>query len=144
MFAFDGGKIKAKSVEKVIGKACKGLDDAVKDSDTVNSQLQAMLDKKFGKDKVVFGSFWFAQGENELLEQLPWSVGNGVVESQDGKTVLVFITEIQPSMPYSLDEIRGQVISDYQEYLEEEWVKALRQQYDVSVFQDVFESIFSK
>lgn len=144
MFAFDGGKIKAKSVEKVIGKACKGLDDAAKDSDTVNSQLQAMLDKKFGKDKVVFGSFWFAQGENELLEQLPWSVGNGVVESQDGKTVLVFITEIQPSMPYSLDEIRGQVISDYQEYLEEEWVKALRQQYDVSVFQDVFESIFSK
>ena len=33
----------------------------------------------------------------------------------------------------TLDETKGAVISDYQDYLDQEWIKKLRQQYNIKV-----------
>ncbi len=40
-----------------------------------------------------------------------------------------------------LSEVRGTVIADYQEHLEEEWLAELRQEYDVWINEDLLESI---
>ena len=42
-----------------------------------------------------------------------------------------------------MDE-RGKVTSDYQDQLEKEWVKALREKYEVIVDEEVFNSLKSK
>ncbi|WP_449435195.1 hypothetical protein [Pedobacter steynii] len=36
----------------------------------------------------------------------------------------------------SFDEVRGQVVTDYQQELENEWIKALRNKYPVKINQD--------
>jgi peptidyl-prolyl cis-trans isomerase SurA len=49
-----------------------------------------------------------------------------------------------PPQPKALDEARGYVIADYQDALEKEWVEDLRQQYPVTVHQDVLSSLIRK
>ncbi len=41
----------------------------------------------------------------------------------------------------NLDEIRGQVIADYQQSLENEWVKALRQKHNVKIYESDLKKI---
>jgi peptidyl-prolyl cis-trans isomerase SurA len=45
--------------------------------------------------------------------------------------------------PKSLNEIRGQVISDYQEFIEKEWVTELKSKHPIKIYQDVYEKIVS-
>jgi peptidyl-prolyl cis-trans isomerase SurA len=44
-------------------------------------------------------------------------------------------------MPKELAETRGYVISDYQSYLEKEWIASLKQKYTVKVNKEVFNSL---
>jgi hypothetical protein len=41
----------------------------------------------------------------------------------------------------TLDECKGKTINDYQQYLEENWVKDLKGEFKVEVNQDVFEKV---
>ena len=51
------------------------------------------------------------------------------------------IEEILPPADKKLEEARGYVIADYQDKLEKEWVASLRDQYEVSVNEEVLESL---
>ena len=44
-----------------------------------------------------------------------------------------FVHEILPSQEKSLDEIKGKVVSDYQEHLESEWIEELKKKYPLKV-----------
>ncbi|WP_432410773.1 peptidylprolyl isomerase [Rasiella sp. SM2506] len=46
---------------------------------------------------------------------------------------VVNVMEILPPMQKSLDDVRGRVLSDYQVKVEEDWVKSLREKYNVTV-----------
>ena len=48
------------------------------------------------------------------------------------------ITKIMPAAPKTLDETRGRVINDYQQYLEYNWVSDLKKEFKVNVNQEVF------
>ncbi len=56
-------------------------------------------------------------------------------------TKLVFVSKIIPITNKKLDEAKGQITADYQDYLEKEWIKELRKKYSVSVNQPVWEKI---
>ena len=43
--------------------------------------------------------------------------------------------------PAELDDVRGQVIADYQEVLEKEWVATLRKKYAVTIHRDVLATV---
>ena len=43
--------------------------------------------------------------------------------------------------PEEMSDVRSQVISDYQESLEKEWIKALRKKYTVSVNREVLNTV---
>lgn len=61
--------------------------------------------------------------------------------NESGNTVIVQVTKLLEKTPKSLDEAKGYVISDYQEFLEDRWVEELRQRYPVKVHQDVFNAM---
>ena len=53
----------------------------------------------------------------------------------------VFVVGKKIKAPETYQDERGQVTSDYQDYLEDVWVKQLREKYPVVVNQEVFESL---
>jgi len=54
------------------------------------------------------------------------------------------IAAILPKTPKNLDEARGYVIADYQEYLEKNWVEMLRSEFSVKVDENVFMNLIKK
>ncbi|MGE0929329.1 peptidylprolyl isomerase [Peijinzhouia sedimentorum] len=56
----------------------------------------------------------------------------------DDSFIIAVIDETLPPQTKELNEIRGQVISEYQEYLEEQWLNQLREEYPVVINKTVF------
>jgi peptidyl-prolyl cis-trans isomerase SurA len=67
------------------------------------------------------------------VDELHGIPGPGPVYHNDNSSGFVIIKELRPPEPKQLDEARGQVVSDYQTYLEEQWIRKLREKYPVRV-----------
>lgn len=65
--------------------------------------------------------------------------------NNDGAYMVVYATEIyENGTTKTLDEARGYVIAEYQDYLEKTWNEKLRSKYPVKVNEDVFNSMVKK
>jgi peptidyl-prolyl cis-trans isomerase SurA len=83
----------------------------------------------------------FEKGEHELIDA-SWGIsGLGPVQEQEGTSSFVIVKEIRPPEPKKLDETRGQVTSDYQEYLEARWLESLKEKYPVRVNTELLKQI---
>jgi peptidyl-prolyl cis-trans isomerase SurA len=68
----------------------------------------------------------FAKGDNKVMDEL-LTKGPGTYNVQkDGRYYAVTIDKALPAGPKTLAEARGQATSDYQTYLEKEWIAQLR------------------
>jgi peptidyl-prolyl cis-trans isomerase SurA len=77
------------------------------------------------------------RGREPLLDQVDWAPGlYGPLPDDDNGFAVVQVHEILAPMPKALHEARGLFISDYQQHLEREWVKALRSKYKVQVHEN--------
>jgi peptidyl-prolyl cis-trans isomerase SurA len=86
-----------------------------------------------------------AAGEESLADELtqPQSYSRKDETDESGRISLriVVLNRLLPPMPKELDEVRGHVTAEYQNYLESEWIKNLREKYPVVVNREVFEKI---
>ncbi len=84
-------------------------------------------------------------GEEPLADALtkPQTFNKKQEVDENGRISLnmVILNQLLPPMPKELDEIRGHVTAEYQNYLENEWIKELRARYPVVVNREVFEKI---
>ncbi len=83
----------------------------------------------------------FEKGMNDVVDATGWEKGLGANTEKDGQIIFVFIRNILPPTLKVLDETRGIVISDYQEYLEEQWIKELREKYPVKIYREILSLI---
>ncbi len=83
----------------------------------------------------------FQQGDNEFIDAIDWVKGLSGNIDKDGNTIFVLVHDILPPQPKTLSEARGIITADYQNYLEKEWIKSLREKYPVVVHEEVLESI---
>lgn len=83
----------------------------------------------------------FEKGDNELIDQIPWEKGLSDNIENEGKIVAVDVRDVIPPQPKKLSEARGIITADYQNYLEKEWIKTLREKYPVTVNKDVLSRI---
>lgn len=73
------------------------------------------------------------EGEHEMVDDLKGQSGLGGVGSFEDSYVFAIVKAIRPPEPKKLDEARGQITSDYQNYLEKQWIEELKQKYPVEV-----------
>lgn len=74
------------------------------------------------------------QGKGSEIEPLGWEVGkNYVLTSDNGSSRIMRITEKLAPSPRPIEEVRGYVVADYQEKLENAWVLSLREKYPVKI-----------
>ncbi len=123
-------------VEKAVKIIRSGNDDG--------EIAKALLNDSINSVKITPGKF--EKGDNKYVDAVEWQpgfyqAGNSDVEDL---TVFVKIKNIIKPMAKSLDEARGLVTADYQDYLEKEWVKALKQKYPVKVNEKVLTKVIEK
>lgn len=79
--------------------------------------------------------------EKKILEKFPPTLGVSQPVIENGKFVFVRIKALIPSGNKELKDTRGAVISDYQVYLEEEWIKSLKAKYNVVINKEAVYSL---
>lgn len=98
---------------------------------TINKDSQLNLNTKDGK---------FLKGENEIIDAITWQKGLSPDMNRNNSVVFVDVLNIIEPTSKTLDEAKGIITADYQNYLEKEWIKELRTKYPVTVDQDVLNS----
>jgi peptidyl-prolyl cis-trans isomerase SurA len=84
----------------------------------------------------------FTKGENEFVDNVDWKAGlSPVVYDSKGKAGFLVVHELIGPEPKSLSQARGLITADYQNYLEEKWIKELRAKYTVKVNEDVLSGL---
>lgn len=96
----------------------------------------------------------YAMGDNSFIDKIEWKVGQTDIEPltsyndlYDGRShnensvIFAVVKDIRGPEPKSLDDARGIITSDYQNYLEKEWVNTLKERYPVIVHEDILEDI---
>lgn len=119
-----------------------------------DSILKAVKDdlKKIGKDsvtmtlhkkyqnKIKMERYLCEQGENKMIDYLAF---NGPkAESSDAKYPLFFILDgTVAAQPEEVNDVKGQVTSDYQDVLEKRWDEYLKKTYKVDIDKDVLKQV---
>ena len=74
------------------------------------------------------------RGQNEYIDSIEWEKGIAKdIILKDGSYILVDVHVFLPAAAKELNEVRGKVISDYQNLLEKAWVTDLKSKYSIAV-----------
>jgi len=78
------------------------------------------------------------KGNLPLLEKISWKKGEYTVQEPD-RLYYIVVENIYPAQQKKLEEVRGLVVSDYQNYLEQTWIDSLKAKYKVNINEsDIF------
>ncbi len=100
------------------------------------------LNRGAGDDVITYEKGLYAMGDNQLADQVNWAEGVSEIIERDNTYNIILIHDVVEPQPKSIEEAREQVIADYQDYLEEQWVEDLRGKYNVTVYKDVLSDIY--
>lgn len=102
------------------------------------AELTDQLKEHFGENEteILFG--YFEKGTDPMVDYFVWNAEQPA-DFIDG---LHFVRgDKMAPVPKTLEEAKGLYVSDYQNYLEEEWIKELRKKYKIKVNKKVLKSI---
>lgn len=127
----------ARAARRGIRRAGRSLRSDRRDNDWVTEPIN-----RRSEDPVItYQKGTFSRGDNPLTDRIEWTEGVSEVFNDGGKLQFILIHGVLDPEPMTLEEARGNVLSDYQDYLEEEWVKELRSRYNVEIKRDVLSDI---
>ena len=86
----------------------------------------------------------FQKGDNKAVDQFLTSAPGTYSTEADGRFYTVVVDKQLPAGPKALSEARGQATSDYQNYLEKQWIEQLRTQYPVNINQSEVDKLVTK
>ncbi|MDC3105034.1 peptidylprolyl isomerase, partial [bacterium] len=80
----------------------------------------------------------FLSGGNKYVDMIDWKKGiSKDIVTDDGSYVIINVNEVLPSGNMTLNAVKGKVISDYQKFLDDQWILYLRDKYKYSVNKDL-------
>lgn len=135
-------RYKAYVVDAATAKQAKKSAKQLKKGATIEEVERTMNEES--ELNVKIDSNIYEAGTNAMIDSAEKAVAFSKPLEQDGRYFVVGITEIIPAGIKSFEEARGLVISDYQQYLEEVWIKDLKESYDVDINQDVLKKVIQK
>lgn len=83
----------------------------------------------------------FSKGDNDIIDVIVWESGIKETIERDNLYVIVYVNKALNPEPKLLDEARGLITADYQNYLEKQWLNELHAKYKVEINKDVFNSM---
>jgi len=98
----------------------------------LNAGDEKAINEFVAQNKLKTETGYYKKEEKTILQKVPWSAGVHSAEN-NGMYYLAWIKNILPPGAMSFEEARPAVISDYQTYLEKNWVQQLKKKYPVKV-----------
>jgi peptidyl-prolyl cis-trans isomerase SurA len=123
-------------VEKAFSMASKQLKKGSLDTALILKKVN-----KDVKDAVKAERGKFSKGDNKWVDAVTWEKGIKEISNAEGSFFFIVVNEKAGPEPKTLNESRGLVTADYQNYLEKIWIKQLRDKYSVVVDQKVLSTI---
>lgn len=94
------------------------------------------------KHDIIVTERLFEAGNDAIIDKVEWSKGvSPVINDTDARFGFAVVRGVVEPQHKTLSEARGIITADYQNYLEQNWLKELRKKYTVVVNQDVLSSI---
>ena len=121
--------------KKIVEKAQKFLAKG-KSLDYIKEQLN-----KDGKVNVMSKSGLYEEDYDVLSNFQNLSKGVTNIIAKDQYFFVVNVTDIKPAGVKELSECKGKVISDYQQFLENNWVDELKSEFTIKINTDVFSKV---
>ena len=120
-----------KMVQKVRNFVKSGLSDTdlLKEVNTDTLKIVSIESAKFSKK------------DNKVIDSIPWNPGITNDIKGDNSVVFVNVHKVLKPMVKELNEARGLITADYQNYLEKDWIRELRAKYPVVVNREVLAKI---
>jgi peptidyl-prolyl cis-trans isomerase SurA len=85
------------------------------------------------KVNIIVSEGLFEIGQRELPKDFEIKEGVSKIYTKDDGYCVIKTTTLLPGRVRSLDEVKGKVMSDYQNYLEKKWMEELRRKYTVEI-----------
>jgi peptidyl-prolyl cis-trans isomerase SurA len=83
----------------------------------------------------------YPEGDNKVIDSIKWKRGlSQNVDMPDG-IAFAYAYEILKPEPKTLEEARGIITADYQNYLEQEWIKELQAKYPVVIDEEIMATL---
>ena len=126
----------ASSTKESVAKEAKKLLKNEKTPDFIKENLNT-------KDvvNVMIKKEMYEEGSDNFPKNVKFKTGISEVY-KDGE--FYFVNKVIKTLPAgtkTLDETRGKVINDYQQFLEDNWVSDLKKEFKVTINKDVFEKL---
>ncbi len=83
----------------------------------------------------------YARDEKPFLKDIEWNLGFTKDLTYEGQVVFMEIKEVVPPRPKRLEEAKGLITSEFQNFLEKLWIEELRLKYKFEINKDVLHSI---
>ncbi len=83
----------------------------------------------------------FTKDANRLVDETKWKKGSVSISTEAESVMITWIQDIRKPEAKKLSEAKGQITADYQDYLEKQWVKSLKEKYSVIINNNVLETI---
>ena len=135
------GQLFTSNKERNLKKALR----VVKSRKGRNMTTDELVNKGVTKKDTIYNVVEFAVNPDdswvrgfELWENLISDINN-----KDNSYYFVRVLRQIENDPKPIDEVRGQLIADYQTFLEEEWVESLKRKYTVTINKPVYQQVIS-
>lgn len=123
--------------EKTALSLRKALLKGTKSPETIMTSLNKKGNKVSSKDAI-----WM-EGQNEAVDRMQSKAGIGEIQQIKDKYVITDLKKVLPPTPKELNLVKGAVQTEYQAYLEKEWIASLRAKYPVEVKEEVLRKMWS-
>jgi len=129
------GETELKALQKLLKKAPK------------KGYTPEIISTMLNKDSIPAVTYQIVKvekGVNTLVDQTPWVKNQNSVYRENNEIKLVSVLNLIDPEPKPLQEVKGLVTAEYQNYLEQQWVNELRAKYTWKVDEEVLKSIYKK
>ena len=117
-----------KSAKSIVNKA---------NNDSIDKYLRERLNDSIQYVKIEKG-LW-TEGENKAVDALAFKKGK--YEPTKDYPYSFVTGKILATGPETYTDVRGVVTADYQDYLDKEWITALRKKYPVEIDENVLKTV---
>lgn len=83
----------------------------------------------------------FTREDKDVLSKIEWKKGLSQNVELNGQIFIVFVKDVLAPAPKKFSEARGMATSEYQNYLEQEWIRELRSTYSYSINKEALYTI---